>query len=312
MAFSKASQLAKFLKARLLDEVAVSVGQSKGLLPEVVIKGFDHPDDGMSRRWHIDINSESGLGLDMIIKTLRKAGFNLTGSAPQMKGTISQALDRREQQQLKEVQIKNEIKGEQSELKNTMLRMDRATSQRFEDLAMELQKLREFVEDLQLIPIKGPKGDPGEPGKDGKDGTAGYDGKDFTLEALQDAGLSNLKDVSQKRPSDGDVLMWRNGKWTALQIASAQPANFGSGGEGGGAPGGMPQDNHFYVGRNGEWVPLVTAWQTLIDGGNFETGFSYSMDFYMLDGGDFMTGDALPNYPQSTADAQLNGGFAVV
>ena len=311
MAFSKASQLAKFLKARLLDEVAVSVGRSKGLLPEVVIKGFDHPEDGMSRRWHIDINSESGIGLDMMIKTLKKAGFDLSGSAPQIKGTISQALNRTEQQQLKEVQVKNEIKGEQTELKNTMLRMDRVTSQRFEDMQAELIKLREFVEDMQLIPIKGPKGDPGEPGTPGKDGTAGYDGKDFSLEALQDAGLSQLKDVSKKRPSDGDVLMWRNGKWTALQVASASPANFGGGGEGGG-PSGMPQDNHFYVGRNGEWVPLATAWQTLIDGGNFNDGFSYSMDWYMLDGGDFITGDATPNYPQSTADAQINGGFAVV
>ncbi len=87
MAFTKAAEVAGLVKRHVLPGVVISLGEAQGVPGiEVVVKGFSHPEDGMSRVWYIHLLGQSGMMLDLIIRGLRKAGFEMSGSAPLMRG----------------------------------------------------------------------------------------------------------------------------------------------------------------------------------------------------------------------------------
>jgi hypothetical protein len=74
MAFSKAAEVASLVARSVLPGVVVSIGAPQGAQGiEVVVRGFTHPEDGMSRVWHIHLLGQSGIMLELTIRGLRKA-----------------------------------------------------------------------------------------------------------------------------------------------------------------------------------------------------------------------------------------------
>ena len=115
MAFTKAIQVADLIKRNVLPGVVVSVGEAQGSPGiEVVVKGFSHPDDGMSRLWIIDLIGSSGMMLDLVITGLRKAGFEFRGAAPLMRGVLTQLLSRVEIAQMRAKQRELDSKKEKA------------------------------------------------------------------------------------------------------------------------------------------------------------------------------------------------------
>lgn len=231
MAYTQARQVAALVKRSVLDGVTVSIGKSEqvgGI--EVVIRRFDHPEDGLSRRWFIDVLGRSGMELDLVLAGLRKAGFDLQGSAPLMTGVLTQVLTpfelerqkkrrEKEEKEKEKVQFKAELQAE------TLIARQDSRSE-LEELREEVQRLKEMIEDMALLPQRrGPAGPAGEPGPAGRDGAASD---------LAAASLSDLGDVSDREPEERQVLTWKEGSWQALYVPTLSGNIYPGGGGGGG------------------------------------------------------------------------------
>ncbi len=305
MAFTKASQVAELIRTRVIPGVVVSIGAATGAAMEAVVKGYEHPPDGLSRRWLIDLLGPSGDLLDLTIASLRKSGFDFTGEAPIMRGSLSQALTKKEVAQLRASNREKERK--QDDLKHRAESRAHAYAEaamvkseltsKISKLEEEIERLRESLDDVLLMPQ--PRGPQGAPGKDGKDG------RDGEIAGLSDAKLQDVGDIDERAPVPGDVIMWNGSVWEPRAVASVTSANVGSGG----LPGTNTGDNVFYVAYNGRWVPLQVAWNMMLDGGNLDDGESSALGNYQLDGGNIDTGDATPGEPLETDP--VNGGLFV-
>lgn len=305
MAFTKASQVADLIRSRVIPGVAVSIGTATGAAMEAVVKGYEHPPDGMSRRWRVDLLGPSGDLLDLTISSLRKSGFHFSGEAPIMRGSLTEALSKKEVAQLraskraKERQIdqqKNQAEAKAHAYAEAAL-VKSELSNKINKLEEELERLRESLDDVLLMPQ--PRGAQGPAGKDGKDG------RDGEIAGLSDAKLQDVGDINNRVPEPGDVIMWNGSVWEPRAVASVAAGNFG----GGGLPGHAPGDNLFYVAYNGRWVPLQVAWQMMLDGGNLDDGESDSLGNYQLDGGDVDNGTTEAGLPLETDP--VNGGLFV-
>ena len=212
MAFTKAAEVAALVKRHVLPGVVVSIGQAEGVPGlEVVIRGFSHPDDGMSRLWHIELRGPSGPMLDMVIIGLRKAGFELSGSAPLLKGVLTQVLDRVERARMNAAARKQEEQIEKAQFKAELsaetMDVQREAARQIEEPREKLASLEEMVGDIALMPSpRGPQGPAGPAGQDGKDGTAAD---------LEDAELKDLGVVLSVDAEDRQVLTWKDGKMAA-------------------------------------------------------------------------------------------------
>lgn len=306
MAFTKAAEVASLIQSYVLPGVLISIGEqaANGEGVEIVVRGSSHPEDGMSRVWHVLLAGQSSTMLDLSIIGLRKAGFELTGSSPLMKGTLTQVLTRAEvagmraaarekEQQKRDILTKADIAAAASTAQSTSSELD--------VLRSEVERLKELVEDLQLMPSRGPRGLQGQPGAAGKDGSPSD---------LDEAELSDLGDVSREEPLDGMVLTWKEGEWkpwrAPLRSISQIHAAGGSGGDGGGIPE-APLDGLAYVRRNGQWELLGSAIQALVEGGNHTTGQTTAWESSHRDGGNFTTGDTEAMLPL-IFDNGLDGG----
>lgn len=231
MAYTQAKQVAALVKRSVLDGVTVSIGKSEqvgGI--EIVIRRFDHPEDGLSRRWFIDVLGRSGMELDLVLAGLRKAGFDLSGSAPLMTGVLTQILTPFELERLKKKREKEETAKEKAQFKaelqaETLIARQDSRSE-LEELREEVQRLKEMIEDMALLPQRrGPAGPAGEPGPAGRDA----DPADLAA-----ASLSDLGDVSDREPEERQVLTWKEGSWQALYVPTLSGNIYPGGGGGGG------------------------------------------------------------------------------
>lgn len=261
MAFTKAADVAKLVKRHVLPGVVISLGQPQGAPGiEVVVRGYSHPEDGMSRVWHIHLIGRSGMMLDLVIRGLRKAGFEMSGSAPLMKGALTQVLTRAEAAQLRQV-ARDEDRKKKEALVSAEVQaaatVAQATSNEIDTLRAELDRLKEMIEDMALLPT--PKGARGPAGKDGQDG------KDGSAVDLAEAALSDLGDVSDEIPGERMVLTWSGGQWKPLYVPRSSGAIYNGGGGGGGTstqgpPG--PQGPQGEPGQDGQ-----SAYQLAVNAG---------------------------------------------
>lgn len=233
MAFTKAVQVADLITRNVLPGVVVSIGEAQGLPGiEVVVKGFSHPDDGMSRLWHIDLIGQSGMMLDLTITGLGKIGFSFRGASPLMRGVLTQPLSRVEVAQMRAKQREIDNKKEKAQFKaelqaETLLEQE-SRSKAVEELQDEITGLREMIDDIALMPQ--PRGPQGRPGRDG------VDGKDGTVLDLSEAELADLGNVLDVQAQDKQVLTYKDGKWQPLFVEKFSGNIYagGSGGSGGG------------------------------------------------------------------------------
>ena len=240
MAFTRATDLAKKIQAVVLPGVTVSVGNSQridGL--EVVVRGFSHPEDGMSRVWTISLIGPSGLELDLVITALRKLGFEMRGEAPIMRGTLSEVLSAAERSRLKRKEEQLEAAAqkatERAELQAETYLVQQSADRQIEELKEQLEAMRQQLEDLTLLPQpRGPAGPAGEPGP------AGRDGVDLVA---TEAELNDLQDVQLGGDiplEAGQVLTWDGSSWANLyvpQLSGPISPGGGGGGSGGGGNG---------------------------------------------------------------------------
>ena len=264
MAFTKAIDVAAHVKRHVLPGVVVSVGQAQGDPGiEVIVRGFSHPEDGMSRVWHIELIGRSGMMLDLVIMGLRKAGFEMAGEAPLMKGRLTQVLNRAEVAQLRAAARESDRKKSEALVKaevQAAASVAQATSQEIEHLKAEIDRLKEMLEDMALMPTprgpRGPQGAPGAPGADGRDGSA--------LD-LKEAVLADLGDVSEAQPEERMVLTWSGGQWKPLYVPRMSSPVFGGGGGGGGEGTQGPPGPQGPQGPQGE--PGLSAYQLAVNAG---------------------------------------------
>jgi len=240
MAFTRAAEVAEHVRRHVLPGVAVSIGEATGESGiEVVIKGFKHPDDGMSRIWIIDLLGQSGMMLDMVITGLRKAGFEMRGVAPMMRGVLTQVLTRGEVAQLRalarEEQRKKEAIELQAKLQGETLQVAQNADAKIQQLEEQIAQMKQLLEDMALMPQpRGPRG---------ADGRDGVDGKDGSIVELSEAELKDLGDVLDTEAEERQVLTWKDGKWQPLFIPRFLQSGSGGGGGGtgdGGTGGGSP------------------------------------------------------------------------
>lgn len=261
MAFTKASEVASLVKRHVLPGVVISLGAAQGVPGiEVVVKGYSHPEDGMSRVWHIHLLGQSGMMLDLIIRGLRKAGFEMSGSAPLMRGTLTQVLSRAEVAKMRQVardaeRSKKEIL-QKAEIQAAAT-VAHATNSELETLRSEVDRLKEMIEDMALMPT--PRGARGPAGRDGQDGAD-------AIANLESAVLGDIGDVSDETPLDRQVLTWRDGKWRPWRIpfrsiSQIHAAGGGGGGNGTQGPAG-PQGPQGEPGADG-----LSAYQVAVNAG---------------------------------------------
>ena len=238
MAFTQAKQVANLVKRSVLPGVEISIGKSRNTPGiEVVVRGFQHPEDGMTRLWIIDLIGRSGDLLDLTIVGLRKAGFDMRGEAPIMRGVLTQVLSREEVAQMRakerEDQRKKEAVEFQAKLQGETLAVAQDADQKISKLEEEISRLKEMIEDMALMPQpRGPRGADGRDGRDGKDGS---------IAELADAELKDLGDVLDTGAEERQVLTWKDGIWQPLYVPTMSGNIYpggGGGGEGGG--GGSP------------------------------------------------------------------------
>lgn len=262
MAFTRAAEVANLIKRHVLPGVAISLGEAQGVTGiQIVIKGHTHPEDGMSRVWYIHLLGQSGMMLDLTIKGLRKAGFEMSGSAPLMRGRLVQLLSRAEVAKMR--QADRELERQKNEhLVNAEIQatasVAHAANSELEVLRSELDRLKEMIEDMALMPTpRGPRGPAGRDGRDGADAAAN----------LESAALGDIGDVSSEEPLERMVLTWKDGKWrpwrapfrSISQIHAAGGAT--AGGEGPAGPQGEPGLSAYqlavaggFVGSEAEWL----------------------------------------------------------
>ena len=256
MAFTKASEVASLVKRHVLPGVVISLGAAQGAPGiEVVVKGYSHPEDGMSRVWHIHLLGQSGMMLDLIIRGLRKAGFEMSGSAPLMRGTLTQVLSRAEVAKMRQVardaeRSKKEIL-QKAEIQAAAT-VAHATNSELETLRSEVDRLKEMIEDMALMPA--PRGARGPAGRDGQDGAD-------AIANLESAALGDIGDVSDEEPLDRMVLTWKDGKWRPWRapfrsISQIHAAGGGGGGEGSVGPQG-PQGEPGVDGRSAYELAVI-------------------------------------------------------
>ena len=254
MAFTRATDLAKKIQAVVLPGVTVSVGNSQridGL--EVVVRGFSHPEDGMSRVWTITLIGPSGLELDLVITALRKLGFQMQGEAPIMRGTLSEVLSAAERSGLKRKEEQLEAAAqkatERAELQAETYLVQQSADRQIEELKEQLEAMRQQLEDLTLLPQpRGPAGPAGEPGP------AGRDGVDLVA---TEAELNDLQDVQLGGDiplEAGQVLTWDGSSWANLYVPqlSGPISPGGGGGSGGGGGAGL---SFWIENENGTLLP---------------------------------------------------------
>ena len=256
MAFTKAAEVASLVKRHVLPGVVISLGAAQGVPGiEVVVKGYSHPEDGMSRVWHIHLLGRSGMMLDLIIRGLRKAGFEMSGAAPLMKGTLTQVLTRAEVAKMRQAvrdadRSKKEIL-QQAEIQAAAT-VAHATNDELEAMRAEVDRLKEMIEDMALMPT--PRGARGPAGADGKDGAD-------AIANLESAALGDIGDVSDEEPLDRMVLTWKDGKWRPWRapfrsISQIHAAGGGVAGEGTPGPQG-PQGEPGVDGRSAYELAVV-------------------------------------------------------
>ena len=266
MAFTKAAEVANLVKRHVLPGVVISLGAAQGVPGiEVVVKGYSHPEDEMSRVWHIHLLGQSGMMLDLIIRGLRKAGFEMSGSAPLMRGTLTQVLSRAEVAKMRQAQ-RDADRSQKEILQKAEIQaaatVAHATNSELETLRSEVDRLKEMIEDMALMPTpRGARGPAGINGKDGADAIAN----------LESAALGDIGDVSDEEPLDRMVLTWKDGKWRPWRapfrsISQIHAAGGGGGGEGTPGPQG-PQGEPGIDGRSayelaviGGFVGTETEW----------------------------------------------------
>ena len=231
MAFSRAIEVADLIRGLLIPGVPVSVGQADGISElEVVVRGFQDPEDGMSRIWYIELIGPSGVELDLVIAVLRRMGFDLSGSSPLISGTLTQPLTREQIQEKASKQLELEKQVEKAHFRAEIAAEAAGASAGIEGLKEEIDQLKQAVEDMSLMPqAKGVKGPPGPPGRDGADGS---------LLALNEASIGDLGDVSDQTPEERNVLTWVNGEWVPARPRFTSISQISGGGGGGGGGGG--------------------------------------------------------------------------
>ncbi len=202
--------------------------------------------------WIIDYDNEP---VDIVIRQLRKL-------LPQFTILEEGAIIKASTTELRSEKTESEIKAE------PVLPQKDPYEEKFQDLIQS-------IEDRMLL--VGP-GRPGKDGKDGRDGVPGRSGRDGRDLVATDAELNDLKDVFVPSPDRGQFLMFDGASWIARyvpQIFSGGGGGGSSGGNGGGTS--MPEppsDGRYYVrqvaGGSGQWVDLLTAMNSVLDGGDFD------------------------------------------
>lgn len=268
MAFTQAKQVADLVKRSVLPGVEISIGKSRGVEGiEVVVRGYQHPEDGMTRLWIIDLIGQSGMMLDLVIMGLRKAGFDMRGSAPMMKGVLTEVLTRQEIAQMRAKEREDRRKKEevefQAKLQGETLAVSKHANEKIGKLEEEIDRLKQMIEDMALLPQ--PRGPRGEDGRDGRDG------KDGSIAELADAELSDLGDVLKTRAEERQVLTFKDGKWQPLYVPRFSGNIYAGGGGGGGeavpGPAG-PQGPQGPQGEPGvDGVDGKSAYQVAVDHG---------------------------------------------
>jgi uncharacterized membrane protein len=272
MAFTKAAEVANLVKRHVLPGVVISLGSAQGVAGiEVVVKGYSHPEDGMSRVWHVHLLGQSGMMLDLIIRGLRKAGFEMSGSAPLMRGRLTQVLSRAEVAQMRQA-VRDANRNQKEILQKAEIQaaatVAHATNGELETLRSEVDRLKEMIEDMALMPTpRGLRGPAGVNGRDGLDGTAN----------LEAAALGDIGDVSDETPLDQMVLTWRDGKWRPWRVPFRSISQIHAAGGGGGGAGSVgpqgPQGEPGIDGRSayelaviGGFVGTEAEWLTSLRG----------------------------------------------
>ena len=274
MAFSRAIEVADLIRGLLIPGVPVSVGEAEGTGElEVVVRGFQDPEDGMSRVWYIELIGPSGVELDLVIAVLRRMGFDLSGSSPLISGTLTQPLTREQIQEKASKRLELEKQVEKAHFRAEIAAEASSAAAGIEGLKEEIEELKQAVEDMSLMPqAKGVKGPPGPPGRDGADGS---------LLALSEASIGDLGDVSDQTPEERNVLTWVNGEWVPARPRFTSISQISGGGGGGG--GGAGQSNSDTIVQ--DWEPTERP----NENGALQTGDSWfrptNNSFYVYDQG---------------------------
>jgi len=110
---------------------------------------------------------------------------------------------------------------------------------------------------------RGLQGLQGPAGEQGHQGRSGRDGQDLVA---TDVELNQLKDVFVPDPVVGHILMWDGSSWVSRYL----PQTYKYAGGGGGGVEEAPNDGNFYVRKDGDWIELRSAIESLnLDAGNF-------------------------------------------
>ena len=276
MAFTKAAEVAGLVKRHVLPGVVISLGAAQGVPGiEVVVKGYSHPEDGMSRVWHIHLLGQSGMMLDLIIRGLRKAGFEMSGSAPLMRGTLTQVLTRAEVARMRQA-VRDSERNQKEILQKAEIQaaatVAHATNSELETLRSEVDRLKEMIEDMALMPApRGARGPAGFNGKDGADAVA----------SLESAALNNIGDVSDETPLDRMVLTWRDGKWRPWRVpftSISQIHAAGGGGGGGGGSQGPPGQSAYELAVSAGFVGTEQEWLDSLQGEAGQTAYELAVE----------------------------------
>lgn len=259
MAYTRAVEVAKLIQSVVVDGVAVSISKRSVFVGvEVVVRGFRHDPEGLSRSWLIELFGTSSIELDLTIRALRKLGFALSGSSPEMKGRLTQALTKAERRSL-ETRKKEKAQAvtkakEKAEITAETFIVKQDSDQKIKALAEQIIEIRQNVEDITLIKPRGERGRPGEAGADGKDGD---------VADLAEAQLSNIGDVSEEAAVNGQVLTWRDGQWCPRAIPSITSLANGGGGSSGGGYGGGSGLSHWTEDDDGNLIPTGQGTQSI-------------------------------------------------
>ena len=276
MAFTKAAEVAGLVKRHVLPGVLISAGEAQGVPGiEVVVKGYSHPEDGMSRVWHIHLLGQSGMMLDLIIRGLRKAGFEMSGSAPLMRGRLTQVLSRAEVAQMRQA-VRDANRDKKDILQKAEIQaaatVAHATNSELETLRSEVDRLKEMIEDMALMPTpRGARGPAGVNGRDGADAIAN----------LESAALGDIGDVSDETPLDRMVLTWRDGKWRPWRVPFTSISQIHAAGGGGGA---VDSDNAqaglsaYQLAINAGFVGTEQEWLDSLQGEAGQTAYELAVE----------------------------------
>jgi len=200
------------------------------------------------RTWEVEVLIVDDVYTDQVRRSLDSLGYQLVQLGSRIKASKDVAITTEERARIQAAE--DAAKEAQQQAKAAA--KEQATAGTLAELQAQINELQEDVDLMGLIrPASGSQG------ARGPQGVAGRDGRD--LDATR-VSLSDLADVTDQVPEQGQIIMWQEGtqQWELrYPPQSAQMIGGGGGGNSGGGDtgGGGAGMEHWHESESGDLIP---------------------------------------------------------